>query len=1120
MGGGNLHRTPAAGVSRSVRSYALALCMAFAIAAVPVQAQVKNITLKASNTPVSTVMQQIEEQSGYTFFYNTKDIPLDRNVTLSVANKDIRAALDELFRNTNVSYSIDNKSIILSARGGAQPQQASQITGRIVDKNGVPVIGATIMISGTTQGTTSGVDGTFALQSNVSPAGMVLDVSFIGYKPQRISVNNRTSLSVTLEEDDQQIEAVVVTALGIKRQERAVSYNVQNISDEVFLTRDANMVNSLAGKIAGVTINASAAGVGGETKVVMRGSKSIAGSNNALYVLDGIPLPSLSLTNPGDEFTIMRENNLTGDGISNFNLDDIASMAALTGPSAAALYGSQAANGVLMLTTRSGEEGVSVNYSNNTTFMSPFLTPAFQNTYGAKDGYYASWGSKLVTKQSWTPTDFYQTGYNTSNSVGLSFGGKKSQTYVSAGVVTAEGIIPNNEYNRYNFTANHSSSFLDERMHLSVLGMYMNVNEQNMLSSGQYYNPMIPVYLMSPSDDIRKYAVYERYNASRNFPVQYWPWGSQSLQMQNPYWITNRNMFNTGKDRFLFGASLKYDVTDWLDITGRARIDYTHITAEQKNYASTLGLFAGDKGRYYNNTYITSQRYADVLANFHKTFADGAFSLNATLGASIEDYKHRAILLGGDLTGVPNLFTLANMTTNKSQAKETINDQTQSLFATLQLGYKNMVFLDVTARNDWVTALANTSKTSMFYPSVGLSAVLTDIFKVDSRVLSFAKIRASYAEVGNAPMRWITIPTYPVSHAADIDLPHLGRLQTRTHQIVGGRRRRPSVGQQTHTQRNLLQFAHLQSGFQPRHLIDIDLQQPLRQRRPRGQQGRRGVGRAEPEPRSREVVFEPRLLAQPQQGGRHARLLQTVERHGDFAGFDGHGRYDGRQDGAARRRPDRRHLRQYAQDRRARRNLGIAHRQQRRPGQGHMDIRRQQQSELHAFVAQRIQLERSLAGLHVQRPRRRRRRIAHAGRDGLLRRLGTHGHGPSERRRARKRPAHSGRKLLPDHRRQRCRRHRRLLCLLDDQRPAGRADPRLRHPRPEVVQVDQGTQRLVHRPQPLDALLQSAVRSRNGRRHGHLLVRHRLLHAAEYAQPRILGKSDLLTSTLQSYEKS
>ena len=319
------------------------------------------------------MLKSIETQSRYTFFYNTKDIPLDRNVTLSVANKDIRAALDELFRNTNVSYSIDNKSIILSARGGAQPQQASQITGRIVDKNGVPVIGATIMISGTTQGTTSGVDGTFALQSNVSPAGMILDVSFIGYKPQRISVNNRTSLSVTLEEDDQQIEAVVVTALGIKRQERAVSYNVQNISDEVFLTRDANMVNSLAGKIAGVTINASAAGVGGETKVVMRGSKSIAGSNNALYVLDGIPLPSLSLTNPGDEFTIMRENNLTGDGISNFNPDDIESMSILSGATASALYGAQGANGVILITTKKGapHKGPQIVFEGQWAYESP-----------------------------------------------------------------------------------------------------------------------------------------------------------------------------------------------------------------------------------------------------------------------------------------------------------------------------------------------------------------------------------------------------------------------------------------------------------------------------------------------------------------------------------------------------------------------------------------------------------------------------------------------------------------------------------------------------------------------------------------------------------------------------
>ena len=766
-GWGNCGRMSVNGLFRAARTLALALSLTLAFAACPAQAQTpaqeKTITLQVTDTPVSTVMKQIESQSGYTFFYNTKDIPLSRNVTLSVSNENIRTTLDKLFQGTNVTYSIDDKSIILSTRQKAQTPKTHELVGRILDKKGQPVIGATVMISGSMQGTTSGIDGTFSFPYTDALAQSTLDISFIGYRSLSIPVNNRTMLDITLEEDDQQIEAVVVTALGIKRSERAVSYNVQNLTDDVFKTRDANMVNSLSGRIAGVTVNASAAGVGGETKVVMRGSKSISGNNNALYVLDGIPLPSLSLTNPGDSFTIMREDNLTGDGISNFNPDDIASMSALTGPSAAALYGSQAANGVLMLTTRTGEKGLSVNYSNNTTFMSPFVTPAFQNTYGTKDGYYASWGSKLSKPSSWNPVDFFQTGYNTSNSLSVSFGGERSQTYISAGIVTAEGIIPNNEYNRYNFTANHSSSFLKDRMHLSVLGMYMNINEQNMLSSGQYYNPMIPVYLMSPSDDINKYAVYERYDASRNFPVQYWPWGSQSLQMQNPYWITNRNMFNTGKNRFLFGASLKYDITDWLDVTGRARIDYTNMLSEQRNYASTLGLFAGDKGRYYNNHYTTMQRYADVLANIHKTFADDKISLNVTLGASIEDYKHRATLLGGDLTGVPNLFTLANMTTNKSLAKETINDQTQSIFATAQIGYKNMLFLDVTAREDWTTALANTANMSMFYPSVGVSAVLTDLFGIKSKVLSYAKIRASYAEVGNAPMRWITIPTYPVS---------------------------------------------------------------------------------------------------------------------------------------------------------------------------------------------------------------------------------------------------------------------------------------------------------------------------------------------------------------------
>lgn len=765
FGRGNTVIPFVAAVCTSVKTRALALCLALFVLAFPAFAQEKTITLDVKNTPIATVIGQIEQQSGYTFFYNNNDVNIARNVTLSLRGSDLRTALDNLFRGTGITWSIDDRHIILKGGAPQEERRDARLSGKIVDKAGQPIVGATVLVAGSlTQGTTSGPDGVFSFPWNRQIADATLNVSFIGYVSQAVPVGGRTAIVVTLEEDNQQLEAVVVTALGIKKAERAVSYNVQNIvAEDVFKTKEANLVNSLAGKIAGVTINASATGIGGETKVEMRGTKSIYSNNNALYVLDGIPLPQLSLTQPSASYTIMRTSNPSGDGIAVLNPDDIGNMSVLTGPSSAALYGSKAANGVVMLSTRTGEKGVSVTYSNNTMFLSPFVMPEFQRTYGSVNGSYDSWSSsKMSQPSSWSPEDFFQTGYNTTNSVGVSFGNDHSSTYFSGSVVTAEGIIPNNEFNRYNFTVNHTTSFLDDRMHFSALGMYMNVNEQNMLASGQYYNPLVSVYLMSPDADLNKYAVYERYDASRGFKTQFWDRGS-ALSMQNPYWIINRNMFNTAKDRFLLGASLKYDITDWLDVTGRARVDYTGMLAEQKNYASTNGLFAGTTGRYYHNQYKTVQKYGDVMLNVNKSFFDNRLSLSATLGASIEDMKYRATLIGGDLASVPNLFTFSNMTPDRNFAKESYNDQTQSVFGTVQLGFRNMVFVDFTARNDWSTSLVNTNSLSMFYPSVGLSAVVTDIFGIRSKVLSFAKIRASYAEVGNAPMRYITIPTYTVT---------------------------------------------------------------------------------------------------------------------------------------------------------------------------------------------------------------------------------------------------------------------------------------------------------------------------------------------------------------------
>ena len=761
--------------------------MAFAIAAVPVQAQVKNITLKASNTPVSTVMQQIEEQSGYTFFYNTKDIPLDRNVTLSVANKDIRAALDELFRNTNVSYSIDNKSIILSARGGAQPQQASQITGRIVDKNGVPVIGATIMISGTTQGTTSGVDGTFALQSNVSPPGMILDVSFIGYKPQRISVNNRTSLSVTLEEDDQQIEAVVVTALGIKRQERAVSYNVQNISDEVFLTRDANMVNSLAGKIAGVTINASAAGVGGETKVVMRGSKSIEQSSNALYVIDGIPMCNFR-SDGSEEF----DSQGSSEAIADLNPEDIESMTVLSGAAAAALYGSDAANGAILITTKRGKAGqTTVTVTSNTEVLTPFVMPMFQTRYGtgdklagASNGIY-SWGERLnaFNYRGYDPADdYFQTGVVGTETVSFSTGNERSQTYASAGAVNSRGIIPNNGYDRYNFTFRNTSSFLKDKMQLDLGASYIIQKDRNMVNQGVYSNPLVSAYLFPRGDDWADVEMYERYNSSRGIYEQYWPtMGADTYQMQNPYWISYRNLRETRKDRYMINASLTYDILDWLSVAGRIRVDNSNSDYTEKLYASTNNLRTeGSPNGLYGITKTNDrQTYGDVMVNINKTFGEN-WSLQANVGASISDMrsdasKVRGPIAYGEQTGydkdgnaiyepnnIPNVFNVYNLSNSKT-VREQIGwrEQSQSVFFSAEVGFKGAYYLTVTGRNDWPSQLAgpNSVNSSFFYPSVGASVVLSEIIPNMPKNLSYVKLRASYASVGLAFSRFYANPT-------------------------------------------------------------------------------------------------------------------------------------------------------------------------------------------------------------------------------------------------------------------------------------------------------------------------------------------------------------------------
>ena len=734
-------------------------CFGATSAAAQTQQALSRVSLDAPDATVITVFQAIQQQTGCSFVYNTSDIDTDRKVSLSVHDEPLQAVLDKLFAGSDIAYTLRDKHIVLSKKAKNSPPHSAQggVTGVIKDDKGMPLVGATVLIKGTTTGAAADIDGNFSLPQ--AKPGDTLEISLIGYTKQELPVSGSAPLSVVMHEDNEVLDAVVVTALGIKRSEKALTYNVQEVAGDIVNTvKDANFMNSLSGKVAGLQINASASGVGGSTRVVMRGVKSISGNNNALYVIDGIPMPDLRSSQT--EGTYETPDGGDFEGISNLNPEDIESMTVLSGATAAALYGSQGANGVIVITTKKGEEGrVRVNYANNTTFSSPFVMPQFQNTYGTEaTAPSMSWGTKLSTPTSYDPSDFFQTGFEETNAISVSGGTRVNQSYFSAASLNSRGIIPNNVYNRYNFTFRNTTQLIKDKLTLDLGASYMRQYKRNPLVQGLYHNPLIPISLFPRGDDISKYEVYERYDATAGYMKQFWPL-EFITGVENPWWITNRELFENTAHRYTFNATLKWDIADWITLTGRVRTDNMVMNYTRKIYASSDKLFASEYGNYQNNKIHHNNLYADALLSINKSFFDDKFSLSFNLGASILDDKNDGEGFEGHLATIANKFSVYNVDMSHSQTKpyaDRYHDQTQAVYATAQLGYNGMVYLDVTARNEWASQLAFTPHMNIFYPSVGLSAVISSMADLSKAGISFLKVRASYAEVGNAPQRFIT----------------------------------------------------------------------------------------------------------------------------------------------------------------------------------------------------------------------------------------------------------------------------------------------------------------------------------------------------------------------------
>lgn len=735
---------------KNIRKSILIICLLLVGSAIYAQNSSK-ITIKRKNISLQEALAEVRKLTHMSISYNDSQLPVNR-ISLDIEKQPLEQALKVILKGTGFTYLIKDNYIMIVPEQNIKKAKSRNISGNVVDAKGEPLIGVTVIEKGTTNGAVTDLDGNYKITTKT--ATPVLVFSYVGYQTKETHATENI-VNIVLEDGAQELGEVVVTALGIKRSEKALSYNVQKVgNDAVTTVKSANFMNSLSGKVAGVNINASSAGMGGAARVVMRGPKSISQSNQALYVIDGIPVTGRSQGElKGD--AMMYANQPGTESIADVNPEDIESISVLSGPAAAALYGSAAAQGVVMITTKKGQEGkVSVTISNSSQFANPFVMPKFQDQYVNRPGEIKTWGDKATSEfGTYEPADFFNTGTNIQNNISLTAGTSKNQTYLSVGTTNAQGIIPNNSYDRYNFTFRNTTSFLNDKMTCDFNFNYIREKDKNLMAQGQWFNPLTSLYLFPRGESFDAIRTFEVYDPVRKIYVQNWNYGD-ALKMQNPYWVANRMNRTNDRNRYMVSASLKYEILDWLNVTGRLRWDDAATKQEDKRYASTLKLFAPSDYGFYGYDKINDQTlYGDLMLNINKTLGEN-FSISSNMGASFSRLKYDVTGFQGGLKApsivfTPNAIDYGNATNDNRPIFESYKHYINSMFISAELGYRSMLYLTLTGRNDWDSALHGTAQTSFFYPSVGVSAVISEMAKMP-QMINYLKVRASWASVGSA----------------------------------------------------------------------------------------------------------------------------------------------------------------------------------------------------------------------------------------------------------------------------------------------------------------------------------------------------------------------------------
>lgn len=676
--------------------------------------------------------------------------------------------------------------------------QTHTVSGLVKDKEmGEPLVGVSVSVKGTKNATMTDLNGNYTIQTNAKD---VLEFKYVGMKNAEETVGNRKIINVSLSPNAESLGEVVVTAMGIKRQSETLTYSAQTVGGkDVNDIKSINMINSLQGKSAGLQITPNSTGAGGSSKILFRGNKSISGSNQPLIVIDGVPtMTNTANSQVSSDWGGERD---AGDVMSTINPDDIASITLLKGAAASALYGAVAANGAIMITTKQGMAGkVSVNVSSNTTMEMPMILPKFQDTYGAgADGTF-SWGNKLANASKNYAKEFFRTGFTTNNSVSLAGGSENFKAYFSYGNVFSHGMTPENTYRSHNLNTKVDFKVLDH-VYVDFSAKYSNQYSKNQAAAGYLFNPLTGAYLAPRGIDWNYYKDnYEVYDPARGCNVQNWT-NTELQQYGNPYWMLHRQTPISNRNRYEFGGSIKWDITPDVNIQGRMRYERGEEQYTHNLYASSVGNYY-PMGRMKNNRYFSDQLYGDVLVNYNHTWGDWA--LTATAGSSFTKTKTAHVdLVGegnkfkspGDGTNIyyPNIFTPNNYYENmsklgKGDAMET-EKRLNAVFATAQVGFKEAVFLDLSARNDWSSALAFTESCSFFYPSVGASVLLNKLVPMGEQVNLF-KFRGSYSIVGNDVPIYMSNQRYTLEKSGSISAPDKAPFRTlkpeKTHSLEFG----------------------------------------------------------------------------------------------------------------------------------------------------------------------------------------------------------------------------------------------------------------------------------------------------------------------------------------------